>query len=246
MVSEFIRFNFADNHRDYSGTVLHTLSNIRGRLLTEEEVWNNFKRSVRKNYRKAVSSNLEFKVFHQPIPKDKVHEFYTIWKGTMQRHEADDSYYHSLEYFENFVSENQDCCALALVYDENGKPISTELLLLSNDTMFSFLGGTNAEYFHLRPNDLLKIEAMNWARNQGFEFYILGGGLSDGDSLYQYKKKFFPEEPEISFCTGRKILDPEVYDELSRRSGNDLGSESGMGDISEGFFPVYRKQTVHS
>jgi lipid II:glycine glycyltransferase (peptidoglycan interpeptide bridge formation enzyme) len=242
VIAEFIRFNFQGNEKHYNGTVIHTLSNIRGRLRTEEAIWQDFKRSVRKNYKTAKRNNLICRVYQGDIKKESVEEFYAIWKGTMKRHEAADSYYHTFEYFFNYITSNEDCCALATVYDQTDKAISTELLLLGNDTMYSFLGGTDASYFHLRPNDLLKIEAMNWARSKGLTYYILGGGLKDGDTLYQYKKKYFPEEPEIHFYTGRKILNHIIYGELCAMAGYEYQTSLNKTDLTRGFFPLYRSK----
>ena len=238
VIAEFIRFNFSGNHENYTGVVLHTLSNIRGRIQDQETIWSNFKRSVRKNYRTALKNDLRFEIFHDAISEAQIKEFYKIYGQTMDRHVADSSYYRSLDYFISFINKNPEHCAIATVFTPQGKPISTELLLLSDDIAYSFMGGTDSEHFASRPNDLLKIETINWARSMGYKFYILGGGLSDGDSLYQYKKKFFPLDKEIVFYTGRKILDQNIYDSITEQV---LGEQQHVNaDLSTGFFPLYR------
>ncbi|UWX56093.1 hypothetical protein NYZ99_07250 [Maribacter litopenaei] len=77
--------------------------------------------------------------------------------------------------------------------------------------MYSFSGGTDSEYFKLRPNEYLKINAVKWAHGEEMDFYMIGGGLSNGseDKLYQYKKKYFPLDDDIDFYTGRKIILPK-------------------------------------
>jgi hypothetical protein len=244
VVTEFIRFNFNGNHEGYSGTTLRTLSNIRGRLLSAEELWSGFKRSVRKNFNTAIRNQLVCRIYQENIPFEKIKDFYSIWRGTMDRLEAAETYYHPFTYFHSYIKANEDCCALAIVENPDGLPISTELLLFNKDTLFSFLGGTDSNYFSLRPNDLLKIEAMKWAREKGLKYYILGGGLRDGDTLYQYKKKFFPEEPEVIFYTGRKVVNPTVYNELSSYAGFELSENGAADDLNSGFFPKYRKQNA--
>lgn len=239
VVTEFVRFNFSGNHKLYSGTAIHTLSNVRGKILEHDILWSSFNRSVRKNYNKALENNLEYKMFHESIGSEEVKEFYAIYIGTMNRHDAKDNFYHSMEYFLNFVLSNKKHCAIATVY-KNDIPISTELVLLSNDTMYSFLGGTNADYFNVRPNDFLKIKTLDWARKQGYDYYVIGGGLSDGDGLYKYKKKFFPKEEDIFFYSGRKVLNEDLYKELNSKLNKDLEIENNLEDISIGFFPKYR------
>jgi len=244
VVTEFIRFNFQGNQHHYTGTTIHTLSNIRGRLLPENELWNGFKRSVRKNYKTAIRNLLECNIYHKNIPLEKIEAFYSIWKGTMDRLDAAESYYHSLDYFHKYIKANEDCCALAIIENPNGEAISTELLLFNEDTVFSFLGGTDSAHFSLRPNDLLKIQAMKWAKDKGLAYYILGGGMRDGDTLYQYKKKFFPEDPEISFYTGRKIVNIEIYNEFNSIAGVESSESTIQGDLNHGFFPKYRHGTT--
>ena len=240
VISEFVRFNFTYNYQYYTGEASHTLKNVRGRILEEEVLWNNFKYNVRKNYRNATKNDLIYEMTHKNISRKKMEEFYDIYIGTMNRHTASETFYHSIDYFIDFVENNPNHCTLAMVY-KDGKAISTELLLLSNDTMFSFLGGTHAEYFKLRPNDFLKIHTLNWAREMGFSYYVIGGGLKDGDSLYQYKKKFFPEDEDLNFFTGRKIINQEVYDSLVLQANSLIIEKSeDVEDTDDGFFPKYR------
>jgi hypothetical protein len=154
----------------------------------------------------------------------------------MDRREAVDSHYHKLEYFLNFCSENVDKMAIGLVYND-GIPISCELFLLSNDTFFSFLGGTDANHFKLRPNEYLKISAIKWFNEQGFTYYMIGGGQADGDNLYLYKKKYFPNDEDINFYTGRKIVDTVKYKELVEK----FNPSVEIPAIEIGYFPLYRQ-----
>ena len=122
---------------------------------------------------------------------------------------------------------------MAITYKEN-VAISVELLLLSDKVVYSFLGGTDEEYFESRPNDLLKLEVINWSRKNGYDYYFLGGGKEEGDSLYQYKKDFFPKDRDQTFYTGRKILNDIIYNELVQNNPKAIESDS------KDFFPLYR------
>ena len=77
----------------------------------------------------------------------------------MIRRNADIDLYFSLNYFQNYVKLNPQHCAIAIVSKGN-TPISTEFLLLSKDTIYSYLGGTNADFFNCRPNDFLKVSGV--------------------------------------------------------------------------------------
>lgn len=239
VISEFIRFGLQNNHINYSGTVIHTLANVKGKIIDEETQWKNFKPKVRNNYRKANLSGLKSAIFHKNISEEQIKEFYAIYISTMVRNEAVDQYYYSYEYFKNFIEENPNQCALVLISKES-ITISTELILLHQDTMYSFLGGTNSDYFGDRPNDFLKIEALNWGRLLGYKWYVLGGGRRDNDGLYQYKKSFFSKDQDITYFTGRKIIHPEKYHKLVSYVFNNGVADSSLIHL-DGYFPKYRE-----
>ncbi len=241
VVSEFLRFNFFGNQTNYSGTAIHTLLNVKGNITDWDTFWSNLKSNTRNQFRKAEKLGLDFEMCYGHFPEQKIHDFYEVYIGTMDRRDAIDSFYHPLDYFINFWKNNQQKCAVGLVYKE-GVPISSELFLISDYTMYSFLGGTDSNFFKLRPNEFLKINAVQWAKEEGLHYYMIGGGLSNGteDNLYQYKKKYFPLDPDIDFYTGRKIVMPEAYLELLAKAGHDLADETSLQDLKEGYFPKYR------
>ena len=157
----------------------------------------------------------------------------------MNRNNATKHYFYSLDFFKDFIEVNHENCAVAFVYKDK-KPISTELMIFSDKIIYSFLGGTLSEYFSSRPNDFLKIEVIKWAKKQGVEYYVLGGGRIDGDGLYKYKKAFFQYDEDVIFYTGRKIINPEVYKHLI--SEIRIINVDIVGDkTNEKFFPQYRK-----
>lgn len=241
VVSEFLRFNFFDNHKQYTGKALHTLYNVKGDITDWEDFWSKLKSNTRNQFRKAEKTGLEFQLFYKNITEKQITDFYQVYIGTMDRRDAIDSFYHPLEYFLNFWKNNQEKCAIGLVY-KDGIPISTELFLISESTMYSFLGGTESNHFKLRPNEYLKISAVKWANEERLNYYMIGGGLSFGkeDNLYLYKKKYFPFDDDIDFYTGRKIIMPNKYLEFVQASGQKESGNDALENIQEGFFPKYR------
>ena len=233
VISEFIRFDFNKNYLGFTGTMVPTLKMVCGKIIAENEQWNNFKPKVRNNVRKALSHNLKVTVYHNHISKSNIMEFYNIYSKTMDRHNAESRYRYSLVFFNNYILNNPESCALVVVYG-NSVAISAELLLLSNNVVYSFLGGTNEAYFYARPNDLLKLEVINWSRKNGYEYYFLGGGKVENDSLHHYKKSFFPKDREYTFYTGRKILNMEIYKKLVQNNPDSSKS------LTNEFFPLYR------
>lgn len=240
VITEFIRFSLNSNHKSYSGSLIKTLSNVKGMLIDNfEEQWNAFLPKVRNNYRKAINYDLDFKVFHKDeITNDIIKIFHSIYEDTMTRNNADKIYFFSNTYFEDLILSNLDNFSIIVVYYQE-IPISVELIINYKDTIFAFLGGTNAEYFSYRPNDFLRVKVIEWAISNGKKYYVLGGGMKDGDGLYKNKKSLFPKDEDATFYTGRKVIDEKVYNELCLASC-DTYAKLDKEDLNNYFFPYYR------
>lgn len=241
VICEFVRFSLNQNHIRYSGNLIKTLSNVKGMLKDNfQDQWTAFLPKVRNNYRKALSYNLKFKIYHRDaIHKDVIEIFNTIYTDTMKRNNASSIYFFSNDYFKNLILSNAENFSIAFAYYEN-VPISAELIINCRNKIFAFLGGTNAEYFSHRPNDFLRVKIIDWSINNGFEFYVLGGGMKDGDGLYKSKKALFPKDEDYIFHTGRKIINQVQYDALSAKIDKNY-EQLSVDDLKESFFPYYRK-----
>jgi hypothetical protein len=243
VVSEFVRFSLNHNYQFYSGKLIPTLSNVKGYIFpNEKEQWVGFKSKVRNNYRKAIANNLRFEINQDCHSVKYIEKFYSVYLDTMKRIGANAEYFYSLNYFKNIIERNAANYAFAFVYKDD-KLISVELIFILDKTIYSYLGGTLSEYFKVRPNDFLKIEVINWARSKGYEYYILGGGRKDDDNLYHYKKSYFPNDPDILFYTGRKVINVEIYKALDKlANGNNTEVRPSRKPLSNrAYFPVYRK-----
>jgi hypothetical protein len=241
VVTEFVRFNLFGNHIHYSGEIVTTLLNVKGKIIDEELQWTSFNRKVRKNVNKAKREHLVSKVYFMNISVAQISEFYDIYIQTMKRTEANERFLYTFDELENFIHKNERYTSICTIYFEN-TPVASELILISDDTIFSFLGGTNNKYFDKRPNDFLKVEALNWARMQGKKYYVLGGGYGFEDGIFKYKKNFFPNDV-VSYYTGRKVLDIKIYEELVVKASN-LRLANGLDTIElddNSFFPLYNK-----
>jgi hypothetical protein len=233
IVSEFVRFNPSDNYLNYSGNLVTVMNIIKGELLDIETIWNNYNRKVRKNINKAKREELYTKIyFGNEITPEIITLFYDIYIHTMDRTNAEEQYYNSKEKLTVFMKNCPENCAIVLTFKDD-TAIASEIVLLSNDSMFSFIGGTLSDYFALRPNEILKHDVINWGYGRGYKYYVLGGGLGKEDGIYNYKKTFFPTNAH-PFVIGKKIVNQDLYNELS---ANKL-----IDDVDSDFFPLYRKK----
>ena len=241
-VSCFLRIGLDHQMTGFPGEMYPTLKNIKGKILSEYSQWIEFEHKVRKNVNKAIREGLKCKiVFGTELSEVELLDFYTVYKDTMVRNNAHNSFFYTIDVFKNFVSQCGDHCLFSLIYDQN-KAISVEMVLISDDSIFSFLGGTLGEYFEKRPNDFLKYELINWARTYGIKYFVLGGGYGKEDGIFKYKKAFFPNDV-VDYYTGRWIISHQLYNDILIDKKTKYDAENIVSEeLNENdFFPAYRK-----
>lgn len=229
VVSEFVRFNPAQQNLTYPGLRTQKLLNvIRSLDLDEDQLWYDVKHKVRKNVKRARQSGVAVEV---DVEGRRLDEFLAIYYGTMDRRLTASEYYFKRGFFERLIETlpGQFAFFHALLKDEI---LATELVLVSEENIYSFLGGTEESSFALRPNDLLKFEIILWAKSAGKRRFVLGGGKSMEDGIFKYKQAFAPSGI-VPFHVGTRVLDHDAYERLA-------GGGGAAQNASEGFFPVYR------
>lgn len=234
IISEFMRFHLFDNiliRQNYYGEVINLSSNvIRDLQLPMDEIWLDFDRKVRKNYRRATKDGITLQLDQTG---SGVREFLNIYYRTMERNSATNYYYFPESYFEDINLNLMGHYAYFHAMMDQ-KIVSTELVLFSDKYAYSFMGGTSSEYYSSRPNDFLKVEIIKWCKESGKELFVLGGGYKKDDGIYQYKKAFSPNLA-ADFYLGKYIHNNDVYDRLVA-----LREQEKSYDKNTNFFPAYR------
>jgi len=238
-VSAFARLSvFADQLLPFDGETVVNGPNVLRRLdLSDEELWNDYEPKVRQNVRRARSRGCTLRVDEKG---DGLDEFHRVYTSTMERRNADARYFFGRDFFESIVRKLPGGFAFFHVV-HGGRVVSSELVLLSRRHAYFFLGGTLAEAFEVRPNDLLQHETFLWCKDAGKGAIVLGGGYKGSEGLLRYKKSFAPRG-EVSFLVGMRIYDARAMGELveSRRRWE---AGQGRGWAPEpGFFPAYRSE----
>ena len=234
-ICEFVRFElFSDYSQHYSGeTESRTHNVVRNLEGPIDEIWMDFKQKVRKNVKRANTYGLEIIIDETGKYMD---DFLRIYYGTMERSDAEDQFYFKREFFEKLMTMNDNAIMFHVQFED--KIISTELVIYGKNNCYSYLGGTDRDYFYTRANDFLKFEIIKWAKDKGLKNFVLGGGYGSDDGIFQYKMNLAPHGIR-DFYIGRKIFDNKAYQELLniRSKGNaDMKNEL----IDSGFFPAYR------
>jgi lipid II:glycine glycyltransferase (peptidoglycan interpeptide bridge formation enzyme) len=212
IIAEFTRFNpVYENH-----TIARYLDaeNVNRNVLvdlTEKEIWyNSYEHSTRKNIKKANRLGLKATVVSgDDVTSEQLDVFINIYEKTMARNSADDFYYFPRNYFESMLRFNGHNTLIAFTI-KDGTPIACELVLYGRSVGYSFLGGTLPEYYECRPNDILKHTIIEYLKDVGCNCFCLGGGITDGDGIFRYKKSF-SKKGVVDFFIGKRIHSSSVY-----------------------------------
>jgi len=237
VVSEFVRFSlFPGAILRYPGERWPAANQIiRSLQLEEHALWMDFDRKVRNNIDKAIRRGVAVEIDQQGA---RLSSFLRIYNHTPHQPRVPESLYFPREYFEQIHAGLRGQFAYFHAFLD-GAPVSTELVLLSEQSVYSFLGGTVPEALDHHPNDLLKFEIMKWAKQSGKSHYILGGGHRGADRIYRRKRAFAPRG-QVSYLLGGQVFSGALYAALvgaRQRYGLERGEEWRP---RQGFFPAYR------
>jgi hypothetical protein len=237
VISEFIRFDlFSQSREKYNGEISHNNDNIVCDLRKGKELlWKEFKAKVRNNVRKAVKSDVRLKL---DFKGENIESFLNIYYGTMERRMAKEQYYFKHEFFERIHDKLKGLFVYFIAIHDD-KVVSADLVLISDNKIYSFLSATDSNAFMYRPNDFIKNHIIQWGVDNNKMDYVLGGGYKLLDSLFSYKKSFAPQGI-VPFYVGKKIYNSKLYDQLVESKEKELLENFDVLDRDSGFFPLYR------
>ena len=228
ILCEFVRFTLFDRPEDYYGiTVPRVLNVVRNLEDSFENIEKDFERRVRKDLKKTG----DLKIIVDEDGK-YLDDFLGIYYSTMDRRNAEDEYYFSKEFYEKINTMKGNFVYFHVLLDD--KIISTELVIMDKRNMYSYLGGTYNDYFSYHPNHFIKYHIIKWGVEHGYKNFVLGGGYGTNDGIFNFKKGFAPEGI-VQFYTGQKVLNEELYNELT-----DMRIKEGLQTEGNMYFPLYR------
>lgn len=204
---------------------------VRSLDLDADALWMDYAHKVRKNVNKARKAGLTVEV---DAAGARLQDFLQIYQSTMDRREARDDFYFPESFFRTIVEDLRESFVFFHVLHE-GRVVSTELVLVGARHLYSYLGGTLADAFDLRPNDLLKHEVIEWGRAQGKRAFVLGGGYGADDGITRYKLSFAPEG-SVPFKVSKRVHDAAAVARLCERRK----SQEPTWEPKDAFFPAYR------
>jgi hypothetical protein len=184
---------------------------------------------VRKRLREQIRRNERrgWTIESRPGPGAEEGErraFERAYAETMTRTGAAEHYSFPREYFRELLSSPRTWLLLAR---RDPSPSAGAIAVASDDYLHYFLGGTADEALEDSPMKNLFAAMISLAGELGMPLN-LGGGVTPGDSLDDYKRGF--ATGSAPFRTHEVVCDPAAYAELTGRARSS----------AEGFFPAYR------
>lgn len=233
IISEFIRFHpLFNNQADLKDIydVSYNRETIYMDLENEETIWNNMKSTSRNRIRKIQNLNVSVE---RDSSKQSMDKFIELYYKTMDKNQANDSYYFSKDYFKQLIRLEDSCEIFNVFLDD--EIIASMIVLVGKEYIHYHLGATNPDYYSYSPNNILFYEVAKWGAKNNFKAFHLGGGYtSANDGLFRFKNTL-NKNGETSFYIGKKIWNLDIYNMLldMRRNDDDF-------DVVSNFFPKYR------
>ena len=199
----------------------------------DQQLWStSFTRACRKNIKQSQRSGV--RVFEAQTMGD-IREFYRVYVETMKRRNALTHYYFSLDYFSAIFDHLRSNSRFVLAEYRN-QVIAGILYLHDQDDVYSYLGGADYNFQHVRPTNAVIYDTILWGNRQGKKRLVLGGGYSPDDGIFRFKASFSPERTR--FFVYKRIHIPDKYAALCRS----WSSIYGQALQSTAYFPPYRSQ----
>lgn len=200
-----------------------------------DALWKGYEGKVRKWVKVAEAAGL---TVEEDATGARLDEFLAVYTSTMDRRGATSWYYFPREFFAAIVEKLPGQFRFFHTLQDD-RAVSCDLVLLSADHCYYFLGGTLESAFGLGPNYLLKHRIALWAAARGLKGYVLGGGYEPGDGLFRYKRAY-ARAGEVMFNSFDAVHDEAAARDLEAARASFEKAAGRDWTPKPGYFPSYR------
>lgn len=180
--------------------------------------------SDRRQVRKNLEAGYELKVVAGPeTTAEQRAGFLAAYGQTMVRTGAGERYFFAAAYFDRLLEAERTWLALALAPD--GSVAAASIAAVSDGFLHYYLSGSADSHLSDSPMKNILAALIDHATELNLPLN-LGGGITPGDPLEEFKRGF--ANCEMTWHTSEIVCDRDAYERLS--AGRDAGD----------FFPAYR------
>jgi hypothetical protein len=180
--------NFNNEFRDLDGygqeIAFTHLIDLQG--MNEEQLWNGYKKRVRRDVRKAEKSGISI---HEATNPGEIDALFGLYLQTMKRNEAYNIWTKKMFYaiHRDLAQQGEAKILLAKLRDEI---IAGIILLFSPDTTYYFFAASAKKYLSLCPNDLLVHHGICLTIMKGKRYFDLMASQKEDVALMNFKEKW--------------------------------------------------------
>ena len=238
IVSEFVRYhplirNYLCELGNVDIAVIRTTIVMRP-ASDEEIIMSQLPSKTRNMVRRAVNAGVTVRFTLSP-DDEELRTFTRLYSETMNRRHAEKYYLFPAAMIKQMFESMSGSIALFTAHAIDGSPVSSAIILHGGSFIHYHLSGSDPARMPPGTNNLLLVKAAAWGASVGATEFHLGGGYSEGDSLFKFKASMSSERGE--FAIGRVIHDPVNYRRLAKVAADRPGPTNAS---AEGFFPAYR------
>ena len=204
---------------------------------SEEDIWmKSLSSDARRQTKQGHRAGVQTRRASEPADIGEFHRLYTM---TMERRQAREKYWYSLEYFMAFFETMSDNSFFVLSEYE-GRVVAGGLFLYDNAEIRWHLSASDREWSRVRPVNVYLYNTIRESLGQGWIRMVLGGAYEDGDCVFRFKSNF--TRLRADFNTYERVHDEAAYDELMVCWHQYHGADSTPGN----YFPAYRSAPARS
>ncbi len=210
IVSQFVRFHPLLMNHEAASSVFETRylhDTIYIDTESPELIMQNMDSKNRNMVRKAAKNGVTIE--RKSI--DHYQEFLPIYIETMEKDDVEEYYFFGEDYFKSQLELKDNSCIFFAILE--GKPIAAAIMYYNDRFIHYHLAGTHTEYRKYAPSNLLLYETACWASEKGIKKFHLGGGITQDDNLFGFKKQF-NKNGRLPFVIGRTVFNQAAYDKL--------------------------------
>ena len=165
---------------------------------------------------KKARSALRVDISSGQEAKRNLRTFRVLYRESMERVHADSFFFFSETYFNQLADELGEKFAIATAW-AGGLPVASSIFLADRDFVHYHLAASNESGKRYAAATLHIVAASEWAVERRCTLLHLGGGLSDNDGLWRFKRSFGGKAFTYSYMA--LISDWQRYEALQNLPG---------------------------
>lgn len=189
--------------------------------MTEEQLWNGYKKRVRRDVRKAEKSGI---CLEEIRSSNEIDQMFDLYYQTMRRNISYTTWTKKSLYsiYDHLVKPGE---AKMILAKKDGKVIAGIILLFSTDTVYYFFSASSEKYFQYCPNDLLVHHAICLTIREGKKYFDLMTSREDDMALMSFKEKWGGQKYPFHFFEKRlAFLRPWIWNQAWKVANSKTGA----------------------